>query len=251
MNAFGRRERFRSSRSCATVKGFENNPIQTMSSAVVPRGEGFEIRAVLLDYGGVIAEEGFVEGLAAIATAHGLPVQRVREAAVETIHSSGYIVGRAAESDFWRAFRRATGVQSDDASLRAEILERFRLRPRMLELVRALRGRGLRVAILSDQTDWLDRLESRDRFFCEFDAVYNSYHLGKTKRDPSLFADVRRDLGVPPVQILFVDDKREHVERARSEGLRGLVSEGVEPLLAELDEILGLSPEVARATQSG
>jgi putative hydrolase of the HAD superfamily len=197
------------------------------------------IQAVLLDYGGVIAEEGFVHGLGAIAAHHGLPTERVNEAAVKAIHASGYLVGRAPERDFWSLFRRMTGVRADDAALRREILERFHLRPRMLELVRALRAKGLRVAILSDQTDWLDVLEARDRFCESFDRVYNSFRVGKTKRDPSLFEDVSRDLGLRPDQIVFVDDKPDHVERARSRGLHGIVFGSEHQLFAELESLLG------------
>ena len=45
-----------------------------------------------------------------------------------------------------------------------------------------LRRGGFLTAILSDQTDWLDRLEARHHFFGHFDRVFNSYHLGKGKR---------------------------------------------------------------------
>jgi putative hydrolase of the HAD superfamily len=198
-----------------------------------------DIRAVVFDYGGVIAEEGFVNGLGAIAGRQDLSPDRVREAAVKAIHASGYIVGRAPESEFWSLFRRMTGVQGEDAELRREILGRFRLRPRMLELVRALRARGLRVAILSDQTDWLDALEARDHFFADFDRIFNSYYMRKTKRDPSLFEDVSRDLGIAPERIVFVDDKTGHVERARSRGLYGIVFAGEDHLFAEIKRLLG------------
>jgi putative hydrolase of the HAD superfamily len=210
-----------------------------------------EIQAVVFDYGGVMADEGFVNGLDAIARRQNLSPERVREAAPEAIHASGYIVGRAPESEFWSLFRGMTGVRGEDAELRREILGRFRLRPRMLALVRALRARGLRVAILSDQTDWLDTLEARDHFFANFDKVFNSYHMGKTKRDPSLFEDVSRELGVAPGRILFVDDKAAHVERARSRGFHGVVFTGEDRLFTEIARLLG-SPLVAsdRAPQS-
>ncbi len=100
----------------------------------------------------------------------------------------------------------------------------------MLAAVRALRQEGRLVGILSDQTDWLDRLDARDRFFGCFDRVYNSYHLGKGKRDPSVFTDVVRDLGIEPALALFIDDQlrpRGSRPRGGTAGVRLYRREGV------------------------
>jgi putative hydrolase of the HAD superfamily len=193
------------------------------------------IGAALFDYGGVLAEEGFIQGLGAVALAQGIDPEVGRRAGIELIHASGYIIGRGTEAQFWDMWRERTGVCGPDAELRAEVLSRFVLRPGMMAVVRALRRQQVLTAILSDQTDWLDRLEERDHFFCEFDKVYNSYRLGKTKRDSSVFVDVVQDLGVPPDQTLFVDDKPDHVERAQSRGLQALVFRDENGLLAELE----------------
>jgi putative hydrolase of the HAD superfamily len=79
-------------------------------------------------------------------------------------------------------------LNEEDAALTDIILDRFTLRPEMIDLVRDLRGRGLTCAILSDQTDWLDRLDQHDDFYREFDRVYCSYRLGKSKREAILLA---------------------------------------------------------------
>ena len=52
----------------------------------------------------------------------------------------------------------------------------------------------------------------------EFDLVFNSYHLGKTKRDASLFDDTVKALGVTAQHTLFVDDNPDHIERAAAKG---------------------------------
>ena len=54
-----------------------------------------------------------------------------------------------------------TGVRGEDAYLRDQVLSRFVLRPAMIELVRALRRKGVITTILSDQTDWLDKLDAQ------------------------------------------------------------------------------------------
>ena len=104
-----------------------------------------------------------------------------------------------------------------------ETLPRFILRPVMIDAVRRLRRKGYIAAIASDQVDWLERLDVRDRFPGEFDRVFNSYRLGKGKRDATFFDDVSNALRLAPGEILFLDDNAGHVERAASRGLYALL----------------------------
>jgi putative hydrolase of the HAD superfamily len=195
-------------------------------------------RAVLFDFGGVIADEGFHQGLHALADRHGLDPAQVLHACRETIYGSGYITGCGAEADFWRDLRARITFGDSDAVLRADILARFRLRPRMLQLVRDLRAAGIPCALLSDQTDWLDRLDARDHFYREFDRLYISYRLGKGKQDPTLFDDVVADIGVKPGEALFVDDDPGNIARARGRGLRGWLFSDETRCLAEFQPLL-------------
>lgn len=197
------------------------------------------LRAVLFDFGGVLAEEGFRDGLFAIARRQGLDPLLVHREGMNAVYDTGYVLGQGSEADFWRALRRRTGISGDDAELRREILARFVLRPAVLAAVRALRQRGLIVAILSDQTDWLEWLDARDGFFTDFDRVFNSYRLAKGKRDPSAFADALRALQVAPPEALFVDDMPQNVERAAAQGLRTILAADEAGLLAELARLTG------------
>jgi len=67
---------------------------------------------------------------------------------------------------------------------------------------------------------WLDWLNERDHFFQYFDHVFNSYDLGKGKRDPTLFYDIAARLA--PDEILFVDDLRSNVECAQAAGWQAI-----------------------------
>ncbi len=149
--------------------------------------------AILFDYGGVLAEEGFREGLMALARRFGLDPVQVYQEGSTAVYDSGYVLNRGSEADFWAMMSARTGLPPYDTSFTREILQRFVLRPGMLRVAGGLRAGGLLTAILSDQTDWLDLLNERDRFFRNFDRVFNSFHLGKGKRDPSVFR--RRDGG--------------------------------------------------------
>ena len=180
------------------------------------------IRCVLFDFGGVIAEEGFRRALEDAADRHGLDPEALLRHAMDAVYESGFVLGQGGESDFWRALQGKMPFPETFDSFRAAIMRGFVVRPEMLALVDELRSRGIVVAILSDQTHWLDELDRRDGIFRHFDRVFNSYHLGKGKRDPTVFRDVLASLGCSPEEALFVDDSAGHVERARRMGLAAI-----------------------------
>lgn len=175
---------------------------------------------VLFDYGGVLAEEGFAEGLRAIALAHGLEPGRFFAQVEKIIYDCGYVTGGNSESGFWAQVRQVCGVSGSDAELTGQIQRRFVLRPRMLDLVKELKTQGVRTAMLSDQTDWLEQLDRRDHFLAEFDPVLNSYDLGHSKREVETFHLALQRLGVTAPQVLFVDDNAAHIGRAAALGLQ-------------------------------
>lgn len=203
-----------------------------------PGKEDEKIEVVLFDFGGVLAEEGWKQGFRVIAEASGLDGDALIEASIDVVYATGYLLGKGSERGFWNAMREKTGIRGDDASLRQEIVSRFLPRQWMLDLVKRLKAENLKVGILSDQTDILDQLNGQFDFFRLFDFVFNSYHLGKGKRDPSLFDDLARFLKTEPRRILFVDDDPGHVERARQKGWQAIHYLDRDSFCAEIRKIL-------------
>ena len=193
------------------------------------------IKAVLFDFGGVLAEEGFREGLMAIAKKKNLDEQSFFKTAEDIIYKTGYVTGKAKEKIFWENLSRETGVKDDYRRLRLEILRRFVLRPGMLSIAGKIRDAGMVVAILSDQTNWLDEINSKKPFYNRFDYVFNSYVLGKSKKDSSVFRDVAKIIGIKPHLILFVDDNSHHIKRASEAGLRTIHFTGIEDFKNQLE----------------
>ena len=196
-----------------------------------------KIQAILLDFGGVIAEEGFQQGLYAIAGKFGLDRKRFFQLANEAVYNSGYVTGTGSEKDYWNEVRKHSGIMATDGELRQEILSRFIPRDWMLEVVISLRQQGLVTAILSDQSDWLDQLDSRFHFFQYFDAVFNSFHLGKTKRDSTIFVEILQSLKVNADEALFVDDNIGHIDRATAAGLHTHHYSGREGFMEKIREL--------------
>jgi len=177
------------------------------------------IKAVLFDFGGVLANEGFKEGLFAIAQKNNLSYEPFLLCAADTVVKTGYLLGECDEAAFWKAARSACGFSGTDEELRNEILSRFVLRPQMLEFAASLKASGFVIGILSDQTNWLEELNQEHHFYDHFDYVFNSYRLKMCKREPHIFSAVCNMMGLKFSDVFFIDDTLDNVQRAAQLGL--------------------------------
>jgi len=196
--------------------------------------EDCRISTVLFDYGGVLAEEGFRDGLKQIARLNGIDEDIFYKTAEDNIHNCGYLTGRAPESVYWELLRNKTGIRGDDQSFRKEILSRFILRTWMIDLVERIRDCGARVGILSDQTNWLEEINTRDDFFHRFDYIFNSYYMGKGKREPGHYDDVLRKVNAAASSVLFIDDNPGNCARAELKGWKVIHYRSRDQFLEEL-----------------
>jgi putative hydrolase of the HAD superfamily len=182
-----------------------------------------KVKCVAFDFGGVIAEEGFYNGMKAIALRFGLDPGETVEMAFRLVFDVRFVEGACTERELWDFFRKRTGIKADDATLREMILSRFVVRPWMLDLAKSLKKKGYMVAMLTDQTGWLNDLDRKTPFLHLFNPVINSWDTGKTKKDPSSFTDLANYVGLKPEDILFIDDNEGNVERASTMGLKTIL----------------------------
>jgi len=199
------------------------------------------IKAVLFDFGGVIADEGFRNGLRAIGTKNRLDPDEFFRTVDALIFETGYLIGKSDEALFWNTVRTRTGIRCPDAELREEIVKRFSLRPEMISSADLLRSQGLIVAMLSDQTNWLEEIDQETGLFRHFDRVFNSYRIHKSKRDASVFRDVCAALDVQPEETLFVDDNINHIKRAQGQGLRTIHFTGIDEYKRQIRNVIDIA----------
>lgn len=196
------------------------------------------VTTVLFDFGGVLAEEGFREGLLTLAREQQLAVDNMPEEGMRAVYDSGYVLGQGTARGFWQLLCQRTGLHGEEEELTRRILDGFIIRSGMIELIKNLKERGYTTGLLSDQTDWLDLLDRRYHFYKQFDHIFNSYYLGKGKQDPTLFADIAEILAIPPAEILFVDDDAGNIDRAREQGYQALLFSNQHQFLMELEKLL-------------
>jgi len=89
-----------------------------------------------------------------------------------------------------------------------------------LETMSWLRKEGIEIGLLSNA---LPNLADTGQTLAAEDKIFVSYELGLLKPDKAIYQSVLAKLNVKPEEVIFIDDKRENVEAAKSLGINGIV----------------------------
>ncbi|GFM32332.1 HAD family hydrolase [Desulfovibrio subterraneus] len=197
-----------------------------------------DIQVVFFDFSGVLAEEGFVQGLKEIGRQHGREPAAFLRQVTEICYNNGYADGRTDEHAFWQDVREQMDITAGDDALRREILSRFVVRPWMLQAVSRVRSDATRTALLSDHTNWLEELDAAHGIYRHFDRIFNSYREGMTKRSPDFFLHACNTMQVAPDNTLFIDDNPANTDRAEGVGMHAILYTAYPSLVTDLKRFL-------------
>ena len=185
------------------------------------------IRAVLFDFGGVLAEEGYRNALEDVARHNKLDPGEFFILAARLIYETGYIIGKSDEKTYVDILRQVSGIRATHEELRWLLLAGFTIRPEMIALADGLRTQGVVTGIFSDQTDWLEQIDAREHLFQHFDYVFNSFRMGMAKNEERTFGEVCLKMGLKPAETVFIDDNPGNVGRAAEMGLNAILFVGI------------------------
>jgi len=110
--------------------------------------------------------------------------------------------------------------------------------PAMYDLIRALRGAGLRTALLSNS--WGCDEYPRADFPALFDTVVISGECGMRKPEEEIFLHTARSLGLEPRECVFIDDIEANVAAAAACGMTGVHHTEAATTAAAVADLLGV-----------
>jgi putative hydrolase of the HAD superfamily len=191
------------------------------------------VRALVLDYGGVLSLPQRDAEMATMAGRLGVPIDDFRRAYFS--HRNDYDAGLRVD-EYWR---RVLGeISRDDFAPIADLVDDdiaswAYLREGVWDLARRFRASGGRTALLTNNVPpMMAHLRSLGRLESHFDVVLASCELGVCKPDPRIFRTCLEALGIPAAETLFVDDHPPNVAEARRLGIHALLFEGDESVEA-------------------
>jgi HAD superfamily hydrolase (TIGR01509 family) len=145
--------------------------------------------------------------------------------------------GRLSEEDYLDCLIKTHHWDISKENLKGIIRQNFRrVVPGMIELVTALKGKA-RLVLLSDHVrEWVETIRTMYGFFEAFDAVYFSFELGSTKKEPETFERVLRELHKSAAECLFIDDGAENVRVATSLGISSIQFISTEQVAEQINQ---------------
>lgn len=187
---------------------------------------GCQIRVLLLDYGGVVADHYSQPHLDELARLLSVDAKRALELVSEnTPHGRDFRLGLISLAEFCGAITQLSGqVVTDPEAVLLAWARTYVPNQAMLNLIGHLKNsRGLRVGLMLNEDHERMKYLRQSGISQHFDFLVASCEVGAIKPDPMIFQyalevnKVTRD----PREILYVDDRPKHVDAASKLGFHG------------------------------
>jgi putative hydrolase of the HAD superfamily len=195
------------------------------------------ITTVIFDFGYVLSlppRPSDYQRLAALAGMDGMPFEEIYWGQ-RADYDWGTIDGPA----YWRRVAATAGKEFTlaqiDSLIAADIAIWMRANPIMMEWVRALKSRGLKIAVLSNMPIEISiYMRQHAPWFGDFDYVCFSAEVQLAKPEAAIFHACLKVVQARPEECLFIDDRAENVEAARALGMQGLKFVSVQQLATQV-----------------
>lgn len=194
-------------------------------------------RGLLIDFGGVLTTSVF-GAFEAFCDIEGLPPDTVRRAFRENEAAQKLLfdleLGAIQQAAFDAELAPLIGVAPE--GLAGRMFAALRPDEAMFELVRDIRGRGIRTGLISNS--WGTALYDRETLGELFDAIVISGEERIRKPDPAIYVLGAERIGLPPSECVFVDDLPFNLKPARELGMATVHHTSAAETARALDDLL-------------
>ena len=211
------------------------------------------ITTVISDFGGVLTTP-LIQSFARVQDETGIPMEELGKGMSRIERSDGahplyeLEMGRVSEADFLarlaEELEQTLGHRPEMHRFREIYFEALDPNEPMIELMRELKGRGYRMAMLTNNVrEWEPLWRSMLPVDEIFELVVDSAFVGLRKPDPAIYELTLERLGGPaPEECLFVDDIEHNIDAARSLGMSAVHYRDPDQAIPEIRAALGSGP---------
>lgn len=206
------------------------------------------VEAVISDFGGVLTSP-LIDSFAALLDSSGIPVEALGPALAAIVardHANPLFeleTGRMSEREFLQTLEtQLSGQLAREIRLDgfgARYFEHLQPNEPLIDYMRALRSRGYRLAICTNNVrEWEPLWRAKLPVEEIFDVVVDSAFVGARKPEPRIYQITLERLGVRPHAALLVDDVELNCNAARDLGIGAVWFRTTEQTIEEIEMAL-------------
>lgn len=194
------------------------------------------IRGIAFDWGGIFTEGTFdSDAVRNLSLLLDMPEERVADVYYPLM--AHFEAGSIDIDEFVARFRDQSGSAFDDEAFRSTFLSSGIERSDMYRVLASIPD-SYRVAVLSNNVQYLcDRVRNDPRM-AKVEAFLFSNEIEVRKPDPRAYELLQQALGLPPGEIVFIDDSLRNIEACRELGFNGIHLRDFDQFLTELREFV-------------
>ena len=206
-------------------------------SAQIPATPASPVRAVLFDYGLVLSGPPHPPAWERMRDLFNAPEAVFHHAYWRSRHA--YDRGELTGEAYWRQVAADLDHRLDPERLQALLRWDTELwtqpNQAMIDWAAALQAAGVRTGILSNLGDAMEvGVLERCPWLGGFAHHTFSHRLRLAKPELAIYRHAAEGLGVPPAQVLFIDDREDNIEAARQAGMQAIRYTDHDAFLEEL-----------------
>ncbi|MFW5990939.1 MAG: HAD family hydrolase [Candidatus Nanoarchaeia archaeon] len=180
------------------------------------------IKCIIFDWGGVCTKSHLIKNFAHnLSGKAGLSPQKIENAFIEK--DTLYELGKISSDEFWNNFSEKTGINKEAA--KKEFVQTQNVREDVINYIRELKQM---VILLTN--NYYELLMHIRKNYPLFDKVYASCEVGIKKPDKRIFQLVLEDYNLKGEECIFVDDKKENLEPAKTLGMHTILYTNLQEL---------------------
>lgn len=192
-------------------------------------------RVLLCDLGNVVLFFSHDRMWEQIAGVCGWEPRKLRDTCVEAGIPRRLELGRMTSEEFQQWLEELTGKKLDKEALRQASGDIFTPNEPMIELLKELKGRGVRIIVVSNTCEpHIDFIEKNFDVLELFDDHVYSFRIRAAKPDARIFREAVKRAGGSAERCFYVDDVSAYVDAASVQGIDGVVFGHVDSLRDEL-----------------
>jgi putative hydrolase of the HAD superfamily len=205
--------------------------------------EKSSVKLIVFDMGHVFIDFKFDEVCLGFCNRAGIGMEHFRPV-VNRLSRLGYEIGEISTAGFLehlnvelRAISAAESIKFDDitvAEFHALWNHNFSENEEMAELLQSLKGKHPLALLSNTNESHFEALESKYKVTRHFGLVFLSYLLRLQKPDLRIYEHVIKAAGLHPEEIVFIDDRGENIDAARSLGIVSIQFENPTQVKKEL-----------------